>query len=446
VPSSSDGSTTSSLLDLRAADVGAELRLPISQLEVVARHPLLSEGAAIVDLEGEMLRNVVTRDFHVTSLDGANWRVQIGDFRYAVDDQVPVVVVAVTLTPPQGASARAFRVVDDVIGNEVPNHGAWIGVRSDFANGFVSGPPAFVGIARPMHHAVVVDHRGGGTLRGFRAVFRLGMQHIAEGTDHLLFLLALLLPAPLFFVRSSNGRGQWDGAGSVRASCVRLLRVVTAFTVGHSLTLLIGTLGWLRLPGVLVETLIAASILVSAVHASRPLFPGREPWIAAGFGLVHGLAFAGALTELHLDAAHLALAVLGFDLGIEAMQLVVVAVTFPWLLLLARSAVYPAFRIGGAVVAGTAAVGWIAQRTLGLSNPFDSIVTRVSTHPVFLLAGLALVSLAATLIPDGRRRASSFALNRRISRPASRMQPGSRWPARSTPTTCRNRVPAPMRY
>jgi HupE / UreJ protein len=93
------------------------------------------------------------------------------------------------------------------------------------------------------------------------------------------------------------------------------LRIVTAFTLGHSLTLLAGALGWLRLPGQPVEILIAVSILVSAAHAQRPLFPGREAQVAAGFGLVHilvhGLAFTGTLAGLHLSAGPLALSILG---------------------------------------------------------------------------------------------------------------------------------------
>ena len=143
------------------------------------------------------------------------------------------------------------------------------------------------------------------------------MRHIAEGTDHLLFLLVLLLPAPLLLTK---GR-RWGGFGGVGYSLRRLLLIVTAFTLGHSFTLLLGALGWVRLPSQPVEVLIAVSILVSAGHAVRPLFPGREAWVAAGFGLVHGLAFASTLANLHLEAGPMALSILGFNLGIELMQL-----------------------------------------------------------------------------------------------------------------------------
>src|SRR5438045_3779903 len=111
-----------------------------------------------------------------------------------------------------------------------------------------------------------------------------------------------------------------------RCTLGRLAGVVSAFTLGHSVTLIGGAFfGW-RLPAQPVEVAIAVSILVSAVHAARPLFAGREPWVAAGFGLVHGLAFATVIGNFGLDPLEKAQSILGFNLGIELVQLAVVAV------------------------------------------------------------------------------------------------------------------------
>src|SRR5207344_124722 len=178
--------------------------------------------------------------------------------------------------------------------------------------------------------------------QGFSSVLKVGVHHIAEGTDHLLFLLVLLLPAPLV----AAGK-YWGGFGGLKRALVQLLKIVSAFTVGHSLTLLIGALGWLRLPGQPVEILIAFSILISALHAIRPWFAGREVYIAAGFGLIHGLAFASSIAEYGFSPWYLAATVLGFNVGIELMQLVVVVVAIPWLILLARTQFYAPARIGG---------------------------------------------------------------------------------------------------
>ncbi len=201
---------------------------------------------------------------------------------------------------------------------------------------------------------------------GFASIFRLGMRHIAEGTDHLLFLLALLLPAPLLALGS-----RWAGFAGVRHSLLQILRVVTAFTVGHSITLALAALGLVRVPSRPIEVLIAVSILVSATHAIRPLFPGREPAIAAFFGLIHGSAFATTLGELGLSRWERVASILGFNLGIEAMQLIVVAAALPSLVLLSRMRSYWALRIGGALFAGCASVSWIVERLLNVHWPVD---------------------------------------------------------------------------
>jgi hypothetical protein len=166
----------------------------------------------------------------------------------------------------------------------------------------------------------------------FASTVPLGMRHIAEGKDHLLFLLALLLPAPFVAV----GR-RWVRHGSVRYGALRLLRVVTAFTIGHSITLGLAATNVVRAPVRPVEFLIAVSIFVTAIHAIRPIFPGREAWVAGGFGLVHGLAFATMIAGYGIDPWHTTLTVAGFNVGIELMQAAVLLVAVPWLLVMAQS-------------------------------------------------------------------------------------------------------------
>jgi hypothetical protein len=145
-----------------------------------------------------------------------------------------------------------------------------------------------------------------------------------------------------------------------------------------------------RLPGQPVEVLIAGSILVSAVHAWRPLFAGREAWVAAGFGLVHGLAFASTLAGLHLDAGRMALSILGFNLGIELMQLFVIAATVPWLLLLSLTPAYPAVRVGGVALASLAALAWLAERLSGQPNALTLLVAQLVPYAAWLLGALAV--------------------------------------------------------
>ncbi len=230
------------------------------------------------------------------------------------------------------------------------------------------------------------------TWSGFSGAFRLGVRHIAEGTDHLLFLLTLLLPAPLLALR-----GRWREHASLRRTVVQTLRIVTAFTLGHSLTLALSGFGLVRLPSRPVEILIAVSILVSALHALRPLFPGREAGIAAAFGLVHGLAFASALSELGVTGWYRLVTVLGFNIGIEAMQLAVVAMTLPALILLSRTSWYSAFRIAGALFTVVASVAWMIERVLNKPSVVGDDIAGLAHHGELLAGVLWAFTVLASL-------------------------------------------------
>lgn len=239
---------------------------------------------------------------------------------------------------------------------------------------------------------------------GFGGAFRLGAHHIAEGTDHLLFLFTLLLPAPLL-----AAAGSWKGRSTIRSSVIHIAGIVTAFTLGHSLTLALSGLGIIHLPSRPVEVLIAISILVSAIHAIRPLFPGREAIIAASFGLVHGLAFASALSELGVTGWYRSISLLGFNLGIEAMQLAAVTLTLPALLLLSRTNYYAVFRITSATFAAVASCAWIAERVLNRPNSIGYGVEKLANYPIGLCAALWIGSILAALREQQSREPSDVA-------------------------------------
>jgi hypothetical protein len=245
------------------------------------------------------------------------------------------------------------------------------------------------GSSVPLLHQWWTNIRGSMNALAFASLFHLGMRHIAEGTDHLLFLLVLLLPAPLIVAGS-----RWAGFASVRNSVLRILRIVTAFTIGHSITLALAAFGIVHVPGHPIEVLIAVSILVSAVHALRPIFPGKEAGIAAFFGLIHGLAFAATLSNLGLGRWERLAGILAFNLGIETMQMIVVAAVMPSLLLMSRTRAYPFLRIGGAFFAGLASLGWIAERLSGMPHSsVDVVVGAIAHHAVWIAGALFLVSL-----------------------------------------------------
>jgi GNAT superfamily N-acetyltransferase len=120
-----------------------------------------------------------------------------------------------------------------------------------------------------------------------------GIWHIWIGFDHILFLLSLLLPAVLV-----HEARRWRGVGRFREALVEVLWVVTAFTLAHSITLSLAALGLIELPSRLVESAIAASVVLAAANNLKPLVEHRRWMVAFGFGLIHGFGFASVLAEL----------------------------------------------------------------------------------------------------------------------------------------------------
>lgn len=190
-----------------------------------------------------------------------------------------------------------------------------------------------------------------------------GVRHILSGYDHLLFLLCLLLPSVLR--RMPAG---WQPVDSARQALAPVLRVVTLFTLAHSITLSLAALGKVDLPASFIEPAIAATIIVAAADNLRPIFGRWRGAVTFAFGLVHGFGFAGVLRELQLPTAEFASALLRFNLGIELGQLSVVACVVPLLLLQRGRPAYPRWglQLGSAVAMVLAAV-WFIERTADVS-------------------------------------------------------------------------------
>lgn len=405
------------LLTIHANRIDAELQIPLVELQSAWGHAVNDSSARLVERLGPQLRAYLQAHIRPKSPDGRFWTVSVGELTVH-ESQNPIngvyreLTAQVQMTPPAGPSSpgddvRQFTFYYDVVLHQVRTHKILVSVRQDWAGGQLAEvEPVQVGtisldIVNDRILPLPVNLASGSFWRGFTAMIKLGSQHIAEGTDHLLFLLVLLLPAPLLVTGSPGphrriGRFGWGRFGGVRYSLRHILLIVTAFTIGHSLTLLLGAMGWVRLPAQPVEILIAVSILVSAAHAVRPLFPGREAWIAAGFGLVHGLAFASTLANLQLDARPMALSILGFNLGIEGMQLVVIGLTIPWLMLLSRTPAYPFIRLTGAFLAAVAAIAWVVERITGQPNFLTKGVEQVANHAPYGLGVLAIIAILLT--------------------------------------------------
>ena len=209
-------------------------------------------------------------------------------------------------------------------------------------------------------------------LSALRDYFSLGMHHLLQGYDHLAFLLALVLPLQLSLRRRpqvaftnarSVGAAVVQTAFASRDAWLALLRTVTAFTLGHSITLMLATFGWTQASPAWVEPVIALSIAVTALLNLRPVKWIRMDVLALLFGLVHGFGFAGLLLEAAAPDGLLPWALAGFNLGVEAGQLVAV---LGWVLMSQALVGRPWYdRVvvrGGSVLLVLLAAWWFWQR------------------------------------------------------------------------------------
>lgn len=387
------------LLKIHPNRINAELQIPLVELQSAWGHAVNDSAGGLLERLGPQLHDYVKQHIQLRSSDGQRWHITVGEMKVS-EVQNPIVgvyrelTVQVEMIPPTGQDVRKFSMDYDVVLHQVVTHQILVSVWQDWERGqLAEQEPMQVGtistdIVSGKVLPLAVDLASGSRWTGFKSMVRLGIEHISEGTDHLLFILVLLLPAPLLV-----GNGRWSKFGGVKYSLIRLLTIVTSFTFGHSVTLLLAALGWVHFPSQPIEILIAISILLSAVHAIKPLFPGRETLIAGGFGLIHGLAFATTLSNLQLDTVPMMISILGFNVGIELMQLAVIGMTIPWLFLLSRTPTYPVVRVGGALFAMVASFAWVVERLSDQANIITHLLESERSKMAWLVVALAIFAL-----------------------------------------------------
>ncbi len=200
----------------------------------------------------------------------------------------------------------------------------------------------------------------------FQQYFVEGVWHIWIGFDHILFLVTLLLPAALVYRNS-----QWQQISQLQSVMSDTLKIVTMFTLAHSITLSMAALNIVQISSSVIEPVIAFSVLVTSLNNLKPLFHQTRWLLAFVFGLIHGFGFAAVLTELGLNNQALLSSLIGFNLGVEAGQLAIVCLFIPVAYLARHTRVYRqvVFK-GGSVLAALIACVWMLERISG-SELFD---------------------------------------------------------------------------
>jgi hypothetical protein len=196
-----------------------------------------------------------------------------------------------------------------------------------------------VSIAAPANHS-------------FGSFLVAGILHIWDGLDHILFLLCLIVPS--VYLRKT-------AVDNLRVVLRSVLEIVTAFTLAHSITLVVSAVGLFTLPSRYVETAIALSVVAAAVNNLTRAIDAR--WaVAFALGLLHGFGFSTVLIDAGLDSKQLIAPMLGFNIGVELGQAAIVAVVVPVLFIIRKTKMYLALLWGGSAAVAIIASYWAVQR------------------------------------------------------------------------------------
>lgn len=349
------------------------------------------------------LENYFLKHIHVRSGD-KEWDIKIDTlvFSYTKNEIVgnyKELKVSFYLTPTLKDSLRNFTLYYDVVVHQVINHSVIVILSQDWKNGISEetktkelgtiGYDVIHSKILPLH----INLDAGSTWMGFMSMINMGIQHIKKGTDHLLFLLTLLLPA---FLIVENRK--WTSYSGIKKGIYKILMIVSAFTIGHSITLFIAACNLFKLPTQLIEVTIALSIFISAFHCVIPIFYKKEILIALGFGFVHGLAFSQTLQVFQLEKIDLLISILGFNLGIEAMQLIIILMIIPSFILLSPTIFFSIIKNTLAVFVMMIALGWIFQRITNHSNSITELADVIFAHTNWIILIISVMAFTLYLI------------------------------------------------
>ncbi len=204
---------------------------------------------------------------------------------------------------------------------------------------------------------------------GLMGIVKLGVKHIWLGIDHILFLIALILPAAMI-----RRKRHWEPVTEFRSALFYVIKIVTLFTIAHTMTLSLAAFRVVDLPSRVVESVIAISIAIAALDILFPIFKKKISWVVFIFGLFHGFGFASVLFHLGVLGEHMALSLFGFNLGVEIGQVAVILVIFPVLYMIRNYAFFPKIilRFGAIALIMLSAV-WFVERAF-LDSPVKKYV------------------------------------------------------------------------
>ncbi|EAZ82981.1 HupE/UreJ family protein [Algoriphagus machipongonensis] len=267
-----------------------------------------------------------------------------------------------------------LEIYDQIFVNELGNnHESLLHIERNWKTGVLANeslPSLIYGTSNPIQTLNIEE---GSVFTGFMAMVKSGIYHIWIGLDHILFLIALLIPSVIIYRSKNDPKKRWLGIkytdfvpeSSFKAAFLSVVKIITIFTLAHSVTLSLAALEVINLPSRLVESIIAISIAMAAFHNIVPFLNKREWLIILVFGLFHGFGFASVLAEQSRGGEYLVYSLVGFNFGVEIGQLAIIIVAFPILFLLSRLKIYNIILVGFSILLMLISTYWIIERAFG---------------------------------------------------------------------------------
>lgn len=268
-------------------------------------------------------------------------------------------------------------VTYNVAFKELPNHRGFLTMEYNWKAGVINNESNISLYFTPGNPTDTLDLTKVSIWKGFVAMIKQGVWHIWIGTDHIFFLIALILPAVVWRRKEYklSPLKSWKPVDRFKPAFSYIIKIITFFTIAHTITLSLAALQVISLPGWIVESIIAFSIGLAAFHNIKPIFKGRDWVIAFVFGLFHGFGFASVLGDIGLKDEFLVYSLLGFNIGVEIGQLAIIALIFPILYLIRKRSVYPKILVGGSIFLILASIYWIIERVFDVNLGVEDKIT-----------------------------------------------------------------------
>jgi hydrogenase/urease accessory protein HupE len=362
-----------SMVNISVIDKSIQIKLEMPMkdfekaIDIYYKNPKVINPSSFND----RIHDYLLEHFNIISNRGTRQNLKISSFEIktlnaGLNNEYKELHVEFKIDPSEDFEIQNFILINEAIIRQVGSHYTIVRIDKDFMNGITPEDSLDIGVIRRGSNNYIqpffVSMEKGSSWKAFKKMVALGMHHIQTGLDHLLFIVLLILISPLVIVQR-----KWAGFGGWKYFMLRIFKMITAFTIGHSLTLLLFTATDLNSFSKPIEIAIALTIIYTGVHVIKPLMSIKETYITFIFGLIHGSAFGITLNEWGLTDSQKILSLAGFNVGIEIMQIIVVLICLP-LIYLSKFNYYKHLRVTLASLTIFVSIFWALERITERSN------------------------------------------------------------------------------